>query len=79
MAAQDGPDAPDIGYVRLVGTDRYTSDSIDQVPATMHLTFIWRTKIAFAPSRSWRIHYLGEPVDPGLALHRPGVEALGRL
>lgn len=66
MTALYGLDAPDVAYVRLVETDSDTNDSIDRVPATMHVTVVWRPEIAVVPSSCWRIHHLGEPIDPGL-------------
>lgn len=66
MTALYGLDAPDVAYVRLVETGRHTNDSIDRVPATMHVTLVWRPEIAVVPGSCWRIHHLGEPIDPGL-------------
>lgn len=65
MTALHAIDAPDVAYVRLVETDQHTNDSIDQVPATMHVTLVWRPEIAVVPG-GWRIHHLGEPVEPSL-------------
>lgn len=71
MAALYVMDAPDVAYVRLVETSQHTNDSIDRVPATMHVTLVWRPEIAVVPGSSWRIHHLGEPMDPGLVPRTP--------
>lgn len=59
-----GLDAPDVSYVRLVETCDHTNESIRDVPATMHATLVWRPEITIVPISSWRIHLLGEPVEP---------------
>lgn len=61
-----GIGAPDVAYVRLVETDAYLNDDIDAVPATMHVTLVWRPVIAVVPISSWRIHHLGEAIEPTL-------------
>lgn len=61
-----GVDAPDVAYVRLVETSRHTNDSVDQAPATMHATLVWRPEIAIVPKSSWRIHHLGDAIRPDL-------------
>lgn len=58
-------DAPDVCYVRLVETDQHTNSDLTQVPATLHITLVWRPEIAVVPNSSWRIHHLGDPVEPG--------------
>ncbi len=64
MTALYGKDACDVAYVRLVETNQHTNVSLSLVPATMHFTLVWRPEIAIVPGTSWRIHHLGEPVDP---------------
>lgn len=65
MTALYGTGAPDVAYVRLVETGQHTNSHLNQVPATMHVTLVWRPEIAnFVPGASWRIHHLGEPVEP---------------
>jgi hypothetical protein len=61
-----GIGAADVAYVRLVETDEHLNDDIDAVPATMHVTLAWRPEIAVVPNSSWRIHHLGEPIQPSL-------------
>ncbi len=61
-----GIGAPDVAYVRLVETDEHLTRDIDSVPATMHVTLVWRPEIAVVPNSSWRIHHLGEAVEPTL-------------
>lgn len=64
MTALYGIDAPDVAYVRLVETRRHTNDSLDRVPATVHATLVWRPEIEIVPNSSWRIHHLGDAVEP---------------
>lgn len=61
-----GIDAPDVAYVRLVETDRHLNHDINAVPATMHVTLVWRPEIAVVPASSWRIHRVGEAIEPSL-------------
>lgn len=46
--------------------------NIDAVPATMHLTLVWSPEIAVAPIGSWRIHGLGETIEPTLVPRNRG-------
>lgn len=64
MTAWYGIDAPDVAYVRLVESDQHINDDIDQAPATMHVTLVWRPEISVVPGSSWRIHHLGEAIEP---------------
>jgi len=48
--------------VRLVETDEHSVTSAADVPATAHVTLVWRPEIAVVPGSGWRIHYIGEPV-----------------
>ena len=61
-----GIDAPDVAYVRLVETNQHLNHDIDAVPATMHVTLVWRPEISVVPDSSWRIHHVGAAVDPAL-------------
>ena len=61
-----GNGAADVAYVRLVATDAHLNHDIRAVPATMHVTLVWRPEIAVVPKSSWRIHYLGEAIEPSL-------------
>lgn len=61
-----GIGAPDVAYVRLVETDAHLNDDINAVPATMHVTLVWRPEIAVVPISSWRIHHLGVAIEPTL-------------
>lgn len=66
MTALYAVGAPDVAYVRLVETDEHTNDDISKVAATAHATLVWRPEIAVVPGSSWRIHQLGDQVDPDL-------------
>lgn len=57
-------DAPDVAYVRLVETDQHVIDDAADVPATAHVTLVWRPEIAIVPGSSWRIHHIGDRVAP---------------
>ena len=59
-----GVDAPDVAYVRLVETSGHINERLQDVPATMHATLVWRPEIAVVPCGCWRIHYLGELLEP---------------
>ena len=62
MSPLYGSDAPDVAYVRLVETDEHSVTNTADVPATAHVTLVWRPEIAILPGSSWRIHHIGEPV-----------------
>jgi len=62
MSPLYGSDAPDVAYVRLVETDEHSVTNTADVPATAHVTLVWRPEIAIVPGSSWRIHHIGEPV-----------------
>lgn len=64
MSALYAADAPDVAYVRLVETDRHRSSGTVRLAATAHATLVWRPELAAVPDTSWRIHRLGQPVDP---------------
>jgi hypothetical protein len=64
MTALYAVDAPDVAYVRLVETDQHTSDNLEEVAPTMHATLVWRPEISVLPDSHWRIHHLGEVLDP---------------
>lgn len=57
-------EAPDVAYVRLVETSQHLNH--DAVPATMHVTLVWRPGISVVPNSNWRIHAVGEIIDPAL-------------
>jgi hypothetical protein len=59
-----GIGAPDVAYVRLVETDEHTNHDIDSVPATMHATLVWRPEITVVAISSWRIHHIGDAIEP---------------
>lgn len=61
-----GIGAPDVAYVRLVETSQHLNHDIDAVPATMHVTLVWRPEISVVPDSGWRIHDIGEMVNPAL-------------
>lgn len=75
MTALYGRDAPDVAYVRLVETTDHTTSDIAEVPATMYATLVWRPEIAVVPNSGWRMHQLGEAVEPS-RVHRtnPGFD-----
>ncbi len=58
--------APDVAYVRLVETSDHFNPSVNDVPATLHATLVWRPEIQVMPNWSWRIHALGDPMEPML-------------
>lgn len=58
-----GIDAPDVSYVRLVETDEHLNYDVDAVPATAHVTLVWRPEIREHPSSAWRIHHIGEAIS----------------
>lgn len=62
MSPLYGVDAPDVAYVRLVETAEHSVTSAADVPATAHVTLVWRPEIAVVPGSGWRIHHIGEPV-----------------
>lgn len=55
--------APDVAYVRLVETDQHVVDDAGGVPATVHVTLVWRPEIAVVPGSRWRVHHIGDRVD----------------
>jgi hypothetical protein len=66
MTALYATGAPDVAYVRLVETDWHLTDDVSEVPASVHVTLVWRPEIAVVPDSAWRIHYLGEQIHPEL-------------
>jgi hypothetical protein len=64
--ARYGIGAPDVAYVRLVETSQHLNHDVDAVPATIHVTLVWRPEIAVVPNSSWRVHAVGEMVDPAV-------------
>lgn len=64
MTAWYARDAPDVAYIRLVDTDQHTFADASQIPATMHVTLVWRPEIARENPVAWRIHALGEAFHP---------------
>jgi hypothetical protein len=58
-----GRGAPDVAYVRLVFTDEWIAPDLD-TPAHLIATLVWRPEIAMVPEVGWRIHQLGDPVEP---------------
>jgi hypothetical protein len=66
MTALYGIGAPDVSYVRLVETAEHLNRQIDAVPATVHVTLVWRPEISVVPDSSWRIHHVGEAIEPSL-------------
>ena len=50
----------------VVETGQHTNDNIEEVPATMHVTLVWRPEVAIVPGSSWRIHHLGDAIEPDL-------------
>ncbi|WP_158375158.1 hypothetical protein [Cellulosimicrobium cellulans] len=68
-------DAPDVAYVRLVETAAHQSPSVVDVPATAHVTLVWRRDIAIVPRTGWRVHHVGEPIAPNFVPRSaPGVD-----
>lgn len=61
-----GIEAPDVAYVRLVETGQHLNCDIDAVPATMHVTLVWRPEISVVPRSSWRVHHVGDAIVPVL-------------
>lgn len=59
-----GKGARDVAYVRLVETDAHFELKPDRIPATMHVTLVWRPEIAVVPGNCWRIHHLGAAIEP---------------
>jgi hypothetical protein len=59
-----GRDAPDVAYVRLVETDAHFAPQAAGIPATAHVTLVWRPEIAVVPGTSWRLHHIGDPIHP---------------
>ncbi|MRG60123.1 hypothetical protein GE115_09600 [Agromyces sp. CFH 90414] len=66
MTAMYGVGAPDVAYVRLVETDEHINHDLYSVIASMHVTLVWRPEIAILPNSAWRIHHLGEAIEPTL-------------
>jgi len=64
MSAWYARGAPDVAYVRLVETDQHFSPIVDEVPASVHVTLVWRPELSADPTLSWRIHSLGNAVEP---------------
>lgn len=75
MTAIYAIDAPDVAYVRLVETDQHTTTDLPQLPARAHVTLVWRPEIAIVPGSSWRIHHVGDRIQPdGVPRTVPGLD-----
>jgi len=58
-----GIGCPDVAWVRIVATDEWISADTE-TPEEMCATLVWRPEIAMVPGLCWRIHHLGNAVDP---------------
>lgn len=61
-----GIDAPDVAYVRFVkDSGPWIVEDLDSVEAVAHATLVWRPELpAVVEGGAWRIHALGDPIDP---------------
>lgn len=56
-------DASDVAYVRLVFTDEWIVPN-RKAPEHAIVTLVWRPEIAVLPRVGWRVHRIGEAIDP---------------
>lgn len=61
--AHYGRGATDVAYVRLVFTDEWIAPNND-TPEHAVVTLVWRPDIEVLPGLGWRIHAVGEALDP---------------